>query len=226
MHEKVNRTARAWTNRRNYINGSPPRVLVVDDNRDAAEAMATFLQCEDMEARTEFGGLDAIALAHQWVPDVILMDISMPACNGFEAARALRADARTRDIAIIAFTALDESEVRRHLADHEFDGYAQKGQSATALVELIWTFLEKAEWRCRAYSLAHCGCHSPSFMSSGASRRHAIRWTSTRFSIIRAESAAEDRNKIVTVLGLRGMFISRSRFVFCCMSGRTLLQCP
>jgi two-component system, OmpR family, response regulator len=73
------------------------------------------------------------------------MGISMPECTGFEAARALRLDVHTEGIAIIAFTALDEDEVRRYLADHEFDGYAQKGQSPGSLLALIWTFLAKSE---------------------------------------------------------------------------------
>lgn len=86
-----------------------------------------------------------MALAHRWMPDLIVMDISMPECNGFEASLTPRADCDTRAIAIIAHTALDEYEVRRHLVAHEFDGYCQKGQPPSALVALIWTLLQKDE---------------------------------------------------------------------------------
>jgi CheY-like chemotaxis protein len=69
------------------------------------------------------------------------MDISMPVCDGFQAALALRRDSRTAGIGIIAFTALDETEVKRQLSDHEFDGYYQKGQSPTKLVALVLNFV-------------------------------------------------------------------------------------
>ena len=61
----------------------------------------------------------------------------MPDCNGYEAARMLRHDPRTAALAIIAFTALDESEVRRNLTDHEFDAYCQKGQAPSTLFALV-----------------------------------------------------------------------------------------
>jgi two-component system, OmpR family, response regulator len=145
MAWKQNGRARAWTKRINYVDGKPPRVLVVDDNQNAAEALVTYLEFEGIEPRPAFGGAEAIALARSWLPDVIVMDISMPCCNGIEASRTLRDDATTRGIAIIAFTALDEEEVRRHLADHEFDGYCQKGQPPTTLLALIWSFLLRGE---------------------------------------------------------------------------------
>jgi two-component system OmpR family response regulator len=141
MALKQNDRARAWTKRINYVDGKPPRVLVVDDNQNAAEALVTYLQFEDIEPRPAYGGAEAISLARSWLPDLIVMDISMPYCNGIDASRALRTDTTTQGIAIIAFTALDEAEVQRHLSDHEFDGYCQKGQPPATLLALIWTFL-------------------------------------------------------------------------------------
>ncbi|SAL35031.1 response regulator receiver protein [Caballeronia concitans] len=75
------------------------------------------------------------------MPHVIPMDVSMPECNGIEAARVLRHDPRTSGIAIIAYTALDESEVRRQIKDDEFDGYLQKGVAHSQLIELIAMFM-------------------------------------------------------------------------------------
>jgi CheY-like chemotaxis protein len=120
----------------------PLRVLVVDDNRNAAEAMATYLSFENMECRVAFGGLEAIAIGIHWAPQVILMDISMPECNGYEATLALRQDRRTSRTVILAFTALnDDGDVRKHLVDHSFDGYSQKGQSPSKLVALVMSFV-------------------------------------------------------------------------------------
>lgn len=129
-----------WTARCVDVHGPQLRVLVVDDNKSAANAMVAYLTSENISCAAAYGGVDAIATATAWNPHVILMDISMPDCNGFEASLALRHDSRTGHIAIVAFTALDESEVRRHLSDSEFDGYCQKGQSPTKLLELITTF--------------------------------------------------------------------------------------
>ena len=102
-------------------------MLVVDDNHNAALALAAYLSLEAIESRAVFGGMEAIDMAREWAPHVILMDLTMPHWDGFDAARALRQDPRTAGIAIVAHTALDETEVRRHLNDQEFDGYVQKG---------------------------------------------------------------------------------------------------
>jgi two-component system, OmpR family, response regulator len=124
------------------LNSAAPklRILVVDDNHNAAEALAAYLSFEKVDSRTAFGGLEAISIGSAWLPHAIAMDISMPECNGVQAALALRQDGRTSGIAIIAFTALDEAEVCRHLTDQEFDGYCQKGQSPANLLALVMTF--------------------------------------------------------------------------------------
>ncbi|MFM0543211.1 response regulator [Paraburkholderia strydomiana] len=126
-----------WTMRRVPHDAAPLRVLVVDDNQNAALAMAAYLSLENIEPRAVFGGREAIDMAREWAPHVILMDISMPRCNGVEAALALRRDPCTGGIAIIAHTALDEAEVHRQVAGDEFDGYAQKGRPPGELLALI-----------------------------------------------------------------------------------------
>jgi len=131
------RSVALWTARRVTDYHAPLRVLVVDDNRNGAEALAAYLTFERMDCRVAFGGHEAIAVATAWIPHAVIMDISMPEWTGFEAALALRQDPRTHEIAIIAFTALDEMEVHRHATESQFDGYCQKGQSSIHLVALI-----------------------------------------------------------------------------------------
>jgi two-component system, OmpR family, response regulator len=130
----------ALTRRRIELCGAQLRILVVDDNRDAAEAMAAYLSLENIESRIAFGGTEAVSLGCAWLPHVIAMDISMPECNGVQAALALRQNGSTRSIAIIAFTALDEAELCRHLTGQAFDGYGQKGQSPANLLALVMAF--------------------------------------------------------------------------------------
>lgn len=135
-----NSLARAWTGRRIPTYSEPFRALIVDDNKNGAEALAAYLSLQSIECRIALGGAQAIEIATAWVPDVIVMDISMPVLNGLEATRALRRDLRTGHIVVIAFTALDEDEVLKHLAHETFDGYCQKGQPPETLVSLINLF--------------------------------------------------------------------------------------
>lgn len=134
-------TLRPWTSRRAALNGDRLRVLVVDDNHNAALATAACLDAEAIEARAVSGGLEAIDMGRSWAPHVILMDLTMPQCDGYQATHVLRQDPRTGELVIIAHTALDETEVRRHqVARDECDGYAQKGQPPAQLVALIRIF--------------------------------------------------------------------------------------
>jgi two-component system, OmpR family, response regulator len=64
----------------------------------------------------------------------------MPGYDGYQAAMAFRNDARTSEVAIVAFTALDEAELRHHVVDHEFDAYYQKGQAPSRLATLVTLF--------------------------------------------------------------------------------------
>ncbi|RFU44541.1 response regulator [Paraburkholderia sp. DHOC27] len=130
-------TCRPWTQRSVKVDTLMPRVLIADDNISSARALAAYLEMEEFDCRIAFGGMEAIRVGREWRPHLIVMDISMPQCNEFQAAMALRKNEANSGIAIIAFTALDEAEVRRHFADHEFDGYCQKGQQTSHLVDLI-----------------------------------------------------------------------------------------
>jgi len=138
-----NSLARPWTERHVPNHTQPLRVLIVDDYKDGAEALAAYLSFKAMECRIALGGRQAIELATAWQPDVIIMDISMPGIDGFEATLALRRDLRAGNTVIIAFTALDEADVLGHLSHPTFDGYCQKGQPPDVLVALIW-FFERA----------------------------------------------------------------------------------
>jgi CheY-like chemotaxis protein len=135
-----NSRARAWTDRRVSVNVSSLRVLIVDDHESGADALAAYLSLEAMQCRIALSGAQAIEMGTAWLPDVIIMDISMPDLNGFEATFALRRDLRTGNTLIIAFTALDEADVLTHGLPVMFDGYCQKGQSPAVLIALIKLF--------------------------------------------------------------------------------------
>jgi CheY-like chemotaxis protein len=84
--------------------GVEPLVLVVDDYADAREMYAESLLASGFRVAQATNGLEAIALAHELAPAVILMDLSLPGVDGWEATRRLKADPRTRDIPVVAVT--------------------------------------------------------------------------------------------------------------------------
>jgi CheY-like chemotaxis protein len=81
------------------------RILVVDDYEDALEIYQRYLTFKGYEVITATSGVQAIAMAHAYRPQLILMDIEMPTMNGTEAMRILRADPVFDQVPIVAFTA-------------------------------------------------------------------------------------------------------------------------
>lgn len=82
-----------------------PKVLVVDDFAAGRDLSAEYLTYRGYEVATAEDGAKAIERAGEFLPDAILMDLSLPGVDGWEATRRLRADAKTQDIKIIALTA-------------------------------------------------------------------------------------------------------------------------
>lgn len=81
-----------------------PMVLVVDDYEDAREMYAEYLQYSGFRVAEARTGVEALEKAFELLPDLILMDLSLPVMDGWEATRRLKADARTRAIPVVALT--------------------------------------------------------------------------------------------------------------------------
>ena len=81
-----------------------PLVLVVDDFLDAREMYAQYFEFSGFRVAEASNGAEAVQMALELTPQVILMDLSMPGMDGWEATRRLKADRRTRDIPVIALT--------------------------------------------------------------------------------------------------------------------------
>jgi two-component system, cell cycle response regulator DivK len=86
--------------------GHPSRhaVLVVDDYQDVRELMSAVLQDAGFVVRTAANGLEALIAAYEMRPAVIVMDVTMPVLDGFEATRLIKATAATRHARVIAYT--------------------------------------------------------------------------------------------------------------------------
>jgi two-component system cell cycle response regulator DivK len=105
---------------------SAPLVLVVDDYTDAREMYADFLVFSGFRVAEARDGSEALEKALEIGPDIILMDLSLPGLDGWEATRRLKQDPRTRDIPIVALT-----------------GHALAGDRATALKAGCDSFITK-----------------------------------------------------------------------------------
>jgi CheY-like chemotaxis protein/anti-sigma regulatory factor (Ser/Thr protein kinase) len=104
----------------------PLRVLVVDDNRDAAETMKMVLGLNGHEVRTAHDGLSAISRASHWRPDVVLLDIGLPRLDGYEVGRRLRARPDMKDVVIIAVTGYGQDSDRRRSEEAGFQYHLVK----------------------------------------------------------------------------------------------------
>src|SRR5881396_4031521 len=81
-----------------------PRVLVVDDYPDAREMYSEYLEFSGFDVIQAVNGIEALQQAVDAAPDIILMDLSLPVMDGWEATRRLKADERTANIPVVALT--------------------------------------------------------------------------------------------------------------------------
>ena len=116
---------------------APLSVLVVDDNRDAADALVALLRVEGHAARAAYSGSEAIAQADRMRPHVVLLDIGMPGTSGFDVARALRDYRRAPKPVIVAVTGAAEPSDRLAARMAGFDHYLVKPVELRALVTLL-----------------------------------------------------------------------------------------
>lgn len=106
--------------------GPARRVLVVDDNRDAAESMAAMLQILGHEARTAHDGAAAVDAAEGFRPDLILMDVGMPRLNGYDATRRIRERPWGRSVTVVALTGWGQEGDRAQSRAAGCDGHLVK----------------------------------------------------------------------------------------------------
>jgi len=102
------------------------RVLVVDDNVDAAEMLSEMLELAGHEARAVHDGPAALAAARDVRPDVVFLDIGLPGMNGHEVARQFRADAAFAGIVLVALTGWGSNEDKRRSREAGFDHHVTK----------------------------------------------------------------------------------------------------
>ena len=102
------------------------RVLLIDDNADAAESLAQLLALSGHDARTAGDGVGAIRMAQEFHPEVVFCDLGLPGMNGYEVARELRSLPFGRDIVLAALTGFGQPGDREKTAKAGFDAHLVK----------------------------------------------------------------------------------------------------
>jgi PAS domain S-box-containing protein len=117
----------------------PERILVVDDNVDAAESLSRLLRLQAHEVRVAFDGLAALAAARDMKPDVVLLDIGLPKMDGIEVAKSLRAHGDGPRPLLVAMTGFGQAEDRARTAAAGFDHHLTKPVDPKLLQSLMQT---------------------------------------------------------------------------------------
>jgi len=113
------------------------RVLVADDNQDAADSLSMLLAMDGCEVQTAYGGEAAVSLARLFHPDVALLDIGMPELDGYAAASAIRRQRGGADICLIALTGWGQEEDRRRALGAGFSMHITKPVDPAHLRRLL-----------------------------------------------------------------------------------------
>ncbi len=118
----------------------PRRILVVDDNRDATDTLTALLKLTGHETLGAFDGIAALAMAEDFRPDVVLLDIGLPEVNGYEVARRIRAQPWGRNTVLVALTGWGQEEDRRRSRDAGFDAHMVKPVDHANLAVILAQF--------------------------------------------------------------------------------------
>ena len=113
------------------------RVLVVDDYRDAAEALQLLLDADGFECRATSDPREALTIARDWQPFAVLLDIAMPGIDGLDLARLLRSDTLTAHMLLIACTCYASSDDRARAREAGFDAHCAKPLTPQLILRVL-----------------------------------------------------------------------------------------
>jgi CheY-like chemotaxis protein len=113
------------------------RLLVVDDNRDAAESMSMLLEMWGHEVAFAYDGPSALETAEQWQPEAVFLDIGLPGMDGYEVAKRLRELPHAKDAVLIAITGYGQDDDRQRSRRAGIDHHLVKPVAPDALRRLI-----------------------------------------------------------------------------------------
>jgi CheY-like chemotaxis protein len=123
------------------MSSTPPstghRVLVVDDNRDAAITLSMVLRLQGHQVQVAHDGPTALEMTSEFQPDMIFLDIGMPGMDGYEVARRIRTSPDLQQPILAALTGWGQEEDRQRTADAGFDHHLVKPPEPQAIEKLL-----------------------------------------------------------------------------------------
>jgi CheY-like chemotaxis protein len=129
------RTDRAALAGRSVLTGR--KILVVDDNRDAANSLAMLLRCVGAEVHTAYDGPSALEAVRAYHPPIVFLDIGMPGMDGYAVAAQIRQDPECRQVTVIALTGWGQEDDRRRTKAAGFDYHLVKPPELITVTELL-----------------------------------------------------------------------------------------
>jgi two-component system cell cycle response regulator DivK len=147
----------------------PSKILVIEDNEWSRDMLARRLSRRGYQVISAADGKRGIAMAHNQSPDLIVMDMSLPEIDGWEATRRLKADPSTRAIPILALTAHAMASDRQRAMDAGCDEYYTKPVDFESLVRAVEAFLEAGKIRELTGNIVPAGvpANAPADMRAG-----------------------------------------------------------
>jgi len=116
---------------------APRRILIVDDNADAANSLALVLGLDGHVTEAVYSATEALSRANDFKPEVILLDIGLPEMDGYQVARRLRSDPDLAGIRIVALTGYGQSDDVQRSRDVGFDDHLTKPVDFAALARTL-----------------------------------------------------------------------------------------
>jgi two-component system CheB/CheR fusion protein len=119
------------------VAGRGLKVLLIEDNVDAADSLAALLDLDGYQVMVSYGAKDGIAKAHAFKPHVLLCDVGLPDMSGYDVARAFRDDAALKDVLLVALTGYAGPEDQHRAAESGFKRHFPKPPDLPALEGLL-----------------------------------------------------------------------------------------
>lgn len=113
------------------------RILVIDDNSDAADLVAELLEIYGYSVRTAYSGSDGLTKAFDFTPHLVLLDLGMPGMDGFAVASRLRGAANYPQPYIVAYTAWNDVTIKERVKASGFDHHMTKPANFQDIVALV-----------------------------------------------------------------------------------------
>ena len=116
------------------------KILVVDDNKDAADTLAMMLRLKSQEVIVKYDGREAVAAGADFLPEIAILDIGMPGLDGYETCKLIRQQPWGKEMKLIALTGYGQEEDVRKSTEAGFDTHLLKPVDLAQLLQLLQEF--------------------------------------------------------------------------------------